>query len=45
MAPNAFDNGTGDNMIGKVFGVSGPVVIAEKMAGKAQIILTQKSTI
>ena len=33
MSPNIFDNGTGDNMTGQVFGVSGPVVIAEKMAG------------
>ena len=34
MAPNIMDNGTGDNMIGQVFGVSGPVIIAERMAGK-----------
>ena len=33
MAPNIMDNGTGDNMIGQVFGVSGPVIIAERMAG------------
>lgn len=34
MAPNIMDNGTGDNMIGQVFGVSGPVIIAERMAGQ-----------
>merc|ERR1719348_607469 len=41
MAPNIMDNGTGDNMIGQVFGVSGPVIIAEKMAGAAMYELVR----
>ena len=42
MAPKAaFENGTGDNMVGQVFGVSGPVVIAEKMAGAAMYELVR----
>jgi len=42
MAPKAaFDNGTGDNMVGSVFGVSGPVVIAERMAGAAMYELVR----
>merc|ERR1711937_429209 len=41
MAPNIMDNGTGDNMIGQVFGVSGPVIIAERMAGAAMYELVR----
>ena len=41
MAPNIMDNGTGDNMIGQVFGVSGPVIIAERMAGKNFIVFSK----
>lgn len=42
MAPKAaFENGTDDNMVGQVFGVSGPVVIAEKMAGAAMYELVR----
>lgn len=42
MAPKAaFDNGTDDNMIGSIFGVSGPVVIAERMSGAAMYELVR----
>ena len=42
MAPkSAFENGTDDNMVGQVFGVSGPVVIAERMAGAAMYELVR----
>ena len=42
MAPKvAFDNGTGDNMIGSVYGVSGPVVTADRMAGAAMYELVR----
>ena len=43
MAPNAMDGGAGDGVYqtGKVFGVSGPVIIAEKMAGAAMYELVR----
>merc|ERR1711892_121073 len=44
MAPNAVDDGgAGDNgyTLGKVFGVSGPVIIAEKMSGAAMYELVR----